>query len=65
MSLILGINAFHGDAAACIVRDGEIVRTAAGIRTHPAVKEEIALRSFVARTLQRLGITLEPLRGSP
>jgi hypothetical protein len=48
-----------------IERDGEIVRTAAGIRTHPAVKEEIALRSFVARTLQRLGISLEPLRGSP
>src|SRR4029079_6931978 len=28
MTTILGINAFHGDAAACLVRDGEIVAAA-------------------------------------
>ena len=26
--LILGLNAYHGDAAACLVRDGEIVAAA-------------------------------------
>src|SRR5690242_20249292 len=28
MALILGINAFHGDAAACLVRDGILVAAA-------------------------------------
>jgi len=28
MSIILGINAFHGDSSACIVRDGELVNAA-------------------------------------
>src|SRR5437773_10852569 len=28
MSTILGINAFHGDSAACLLRDGEIVAAA-------------------------------------
>jgi len=28
MTTILGVNAFHGDAAACLVRDGEIVAAA-------------------------------------
>jgi hypothetical protein len=44
-----------------IERDGEIIRTKLGLRAHPGVREELANRSFVARTLQRLGITLEPL----
>jgi carbamoyltransferase len=28
MTLILGLNAFHGDAAACLVRDGEMIAAA-------------------------------------
>src|SRR4030095_2389171 len=28
MAVILGINAFHGDSAACLVRDGQIVAAA-------------------------------------
>ena len=28
MTTILGINAFHGDSAACLIRDGEIVAAA-------------------------------------
>jgi hypothetical protein len=45
-----------------IARAGEIIRTPAGIRTHPAVREELANRAFVIRTLQRLGLNFEPLR---
>jgi hypothetical protein len=48
--------------AAAVVRDGEIVRTPMGARLHPAVKEELAARSFVCRTLQKLGLNFEPLR---
>ena len=28
MTTILGINAFHGDSAACLIRDGDIVAAA-------------------------------------
>src|SRR6185369_724637 len=28
MSLILGINAYHGDSSACLVRDGQLVAAA-------------------------------------
>jgi hypothetical protein len=48
-----------------IQRDGDIIRTRDGIKTHPAVKEELANRAFVTRTLQRLGLNYEPLRASP
>ena len=41
--LILGINAFHGDSAACLMRDGELVAAAeksasAGSSTGPAFR---------------------------
>jgi hypothetical protein len=45
-----------------INRDGEIVRTRTGMREHPGLKIELASRSFVVRTLQRLGINLEAVR---
>ena len=48
-----------------IERDGLVIRTSAGPRTHPAVKEELALRAFIVRTLQRLGLNFEPLRAGP
>jgi len=28
MTTVLGINAFHGDSAACLIRDGEVVAAA-------------------------------------
>jgi carbamoyltransferase len=28
MSLILGLNAYHGDSAACLIRDGQLVAAA-------------------------------------
>jgi hypothetical protein len=45
-----------------IDRDGEIVRGRTGMREHPGLKVELASRSFVVRTLQRLGINLEAVR---
>jgi hypothetical protein len=45
--------------------DGEVIRTKMGIKDHPALKHEIANRSFVVRTLARLGLDLEPLRSGP
>jgi hypothetical protein len=51
--------------ASCIEDEGEIVRTARGIKMHPAVKEELACRGFVVRTLMRLGLNFEPLRAGP
>jgi hypothetical protein len=49
--------------SARIREDGETVRTPAGIRAHPLLKEELAARGFVVRTLQRLGLNFEPVRG--
>jgi hypothetical protein len=45
--------------------DGEVVRTKVGLKDHPALRHEIACRSFVVRTLARLGLDLEPLRPGP
>lgn len=46
-----------------IREDGETVRTPAGVKAHPPLKEELACRGFVVRTLQRLGLNFEPIRG--
>jgi hypothetical protein len=51
--------------AARVSEDGEIVRTPNGIKAHPAIREELAARGFVVRTLQRLGLNFEPLRTAP
>ena len=44
---------------------GEILHTRSGPREHPGLKAELASRSFVCRTLQRLGINLEAVRMAP
>ena len=51
--------------ADCISRDGPVVRGPNGVRSHPAIREELSCRSFTARTLRQLGVTLEPLRSGP
>jgi hypothetical protein len=51
--------------AAQITADGEIVRTRAGPRAHPGLKDEVALRSFIVRTLERLGLNFEAIRPTP
>jgi hypothetical protein len=38
-----------------ISRDGEIVHTRTGPRSHPGLRDEVALRSFVVRTIEKLG----------
>jgi hypothetical protein len=48
-----------------VAEDGEIVRTPNGIKAHPAIREELACRGFVVRTLQKLGLNYEPLRALP
>jgi hypothetical protein len=49
--------------AARIDADGETVRTkAAGLKGHPYLKDELACRSFIVRGLERLGITVEPIK---
>jgi hypothetical protein len=46
--------------AEAIARDGEVVRTRAGVpKSHPSIKDETVLRAFVVRTLERLGVTTE------
>ena len=47
-----------------IDQDGEMIRTKLGVKDHPALKHELASRSFVVRTLAMLGLDLEPIRGS-
>ena len=49
--------------AAGIAADGHVVRTRTGVpKTHPAVKDELAARAFVVRTLEKLGVTTEPIK---
>jgi hypothetical protein len=45
-----------------IEADGEVVVTRSGPKSHPALREELSLRSFICRTLGRLGVTNEPLK---
>src|SRR5262245_17010011 len=41
--------------------DGEMIRIKGGHREHPLLKHELASRSFVVRTLQRLGLNVEAI----
>jgi hypothetical protein len=45
-----------------IEKQGEVVKSRAGLRAHPAIKEELAARGFVCRQLSRLGLNLEPVQ---
>jgi hypothetical protein len=45
-----------------IDRDGDIVRTKGSLREHPGLKHELAARSFVVRTLARLGLDVEAVK---
>ena len=48
-----------------IDRDGEVIRARGSIREHPALKHELANRSFVVRALARLNLNFEPVRPGP
>jgi hypothetical protein len=48
--------------ATIIAEDGETIKGKNGLRAHPCLKDELAARSFVVRTLARLGITTEAIK---
>ena len=48
--------------AACVASDGPVIRSKSGVRVHPAVREELAARAFVVRTLEKLGVTTEAIK---
>jgi hypothetical protein len=50
------------ELAAIIDQDGARIMTKTGPRDHPCLKHELAARAFIVRTLQRLGITDEPIK---
>jgi hypothetical protein len=45
-----------------IAADGVVIRSKAGLKEHPLLKHEIAARSFVVRTLSRLGLDVEAIK---
>jgi hypothetical protein len=45
-----------------IDQEGELVQSRQGMKEHPLLKSELANRSFVVKTLQRLGLNYEPVR---
>jgi hypothetical protein len=45
-----------------IARDGEVIRTKHSVKAHPALRDELANRSFICRTLHRLGLDVEAVR---
>jgi hypothetical protein len=48
--------------AECVGRDGVVIYAKQGPKAHPALKEELAARAFICRTLQRLGINVEAIK---
>jgi hypothetical protein len=57
-----------GELSDQINNDGLTVRTKQGLRSHPLLREETAIRSFVVRALSRLGVcdeTVKPTTGRP
>lgn len=53
----------RAEALALVIdADGERIMTKSGPKDHPCLKHELAARSFIVRTLQRLGITDEVIK---
>jgi hypothetical protein len=47
-----------------VEHDGAVIRIRGSVRPHPAVKDELAARAFVVRTLVKLGLNFEPVRAT-
>jgi hypothetical protein len=45
--------------------EGATIRTKTGTRVHPAIRDELANRAFVAKCIERLGLNLEAVRAGP
>ena len=41
--------------------EGEVIQTRNGPKDHPALRHELAARAFIAKTLLKLGLNVEPL----
>jgi hypothetical protein len=49
--------------AEAIAKDGSVIYSRTGVpKSHPAVKDELACRAFVVRTLERLGLNVEAVK---
>ncbi|WP_256806326.1 hypothetical protein [Bradyrhizobium sp. Bra64] len=48
--------------AARVAEDGEVVYAKGVPRAHPCIREELAARAFVVRTLARLGLNVEAIK---
>jgi len=42
--------------------DGDVIRSKSMLKDHPGLKHELANRSFVVRTLHRLGLDVEAIK---
>jgi hypothetical protein len=51
--------------AEAIERDGPVVYSRTGPKSHPAAKDELACRAFIVRTLERLGLNVEAVKPGP
>jgi hypothetical protein len=50
------------DLAERIRVEGSTIRTKTGVRAHPALRDELANRAFVAKAIERLGLNLQAVR---
>jgi hypothetical protein len=51
------------DLKRCIDEDGATIRGRGGVvRAHPALRDELATRAFICRTLARLGLDFETVK---
>ena len=48
--------------AEAVNHDGAVLYGKHGPSAHPAIKEELAARAFICRTLARLGLNVEPIK---
>ena len=45
-----------------IARDGAVIYVRGTPRSHPAIKDQLTARALACRLLEKLGVTLEPLK---
>ena len=45
-----------------IDEDGEVLRIRGGVKSHPAIRDELACRAFITRAIGRLGLDVEAIR---
>lgn len=50
------------ELAAGITHDGAVIQTPSGPRPHPAIKAELAARTFVLKALRELGLTQQSIK---